>query len=155
LITIGLSAQVAAPPRRVWDALADPARLGDWHPGLAPLDAERPWPAQGARLRWRTRLRGIPLEVRETSAGAVAGERLALRIELGLFRCDATFSLAPLGGEPPRTQVGLQLQMAGELRVVGGTLDRFDVRRVATELAAARLGALREACEGGAAAPGR
>jgi hypothetical protein len=154
LITVGLSAEVAAPRARVWSALADPAELAASRPGLRAAEGGVGWPGPGATLRSRARLHGLPLEVRETSVEAVTGERLRVLLRVGLFRCDATFSLTALGGE--RTRVGLQLQVANELPVVGGTLDRFDVRRLATELAATRLAALREACEAGptAAPPG-
>jgi hypothetical protein len=145
LITVGLSAEVAAARARVWSALADPVELATWRPGLRAVDGTGRWPSGGATLLFRTRLHGIPLAVRETSLEAVPGERLHVRLRVGLFHCDATFSLAALGGE--RTRVGLQLQVVNELPVVGGTLDRFAVRRLATELAATQLMALRDWCE--------
>lgn len=150
MITVGLSAEVAAPRARVWAALADPAALAAARPGLRTAEATSRWPAPGATLVSRARLHGIPVSVRETSVEAAAGERLHVRLRVGLFRCDATFSLAVLGAG--RTRVALQLQAANELPVVGGILDRFAVRRLATELAATRLAALREACENGDAA---
>ena len=92
-------------------------------------------------------MRELPLLLHETLLEVVAGERLQARIRHGLFRYEASFTLAPLGGEPPRTRVGLQIQVANELPLVGGTLDRFAVRRLATELAATQLMALRDWCE--------
>jgi hypothetical protein len=151
LITVGLSAEVAAARARVWKALADPEELARWRPGLRAVPGPGPWPCEGATLLSRARIHGLPLEVSETAVEAAAGERLHVRLRVGLFRCEATFSLASLAAE--RTRVGLQLQVANELPLVGGTLDRFSVRRIATELAAARLAALREACEVGAPAP--
>jgi hypothetical protein len=151
LITVGLSAEVAAPRARVWSALADPVELAAWRPGLEAEPGSGSWPDAGATLLSRARVHGLPLDVRETAVDATPGERLHVRLHVGLFRCDATFSLAALG--PDRTRVGLQLQVANEIPVVGGTLDRFSVRRVATELAASRLAALRDACEAGAPAP--
>jgi len=154
LITVGFSAHVAAPCTRVWLALADPSQLAAWHPGLRPGEGAERWPDEGATLCWRARLHGIPIEVRETSVEVVEWERLHVRLELGLFRCDATYTIAPLDDGPSRTRVGLQVQAANEVPVVGGTLDRFGVRRVATEVAAARLTALREACEARGPTPG-
>lgn len=147
MITVGLSAEIAAPRARVWSALADPSELAAWRPGLTALEGSGRWPSAGATLLSRARVHGLPLEVRETSLEAAPGERLHVRLHVGLFRCDATFSL---GAHGERTRVGLQLHVANEIPVVGGTLDRFAVRRLATELAAARLAALREACEGAA-----
>lgn len=154
MITVGLSAEVAATRARVWSALADPHELAAWRPGLRAAPGTPTWPREGATLFSLARVHGLPLVVRETAVEAVAAERLHVRLRVGLFHCDAVFSLAVLAGE--RTRVGLQLQVANELPVVGGTLDRFSVRRIATELAAVRLAAFREACEAGAgaAAPG-
>lgn len=143
-----MSAAVAVPRARVWAALSDPAEVLHWRPGLvaAPIGAER-YPEPGGTVRWRCRLRELPLELRETPLEVVVGERLHARLQLGLFRFEATFTLAPLASDPPRTRVGLQVQVANEIAVVGGTLDRFGVRHFATELAATQLMALRDWCE--------
>lgn len=158
MITVGLSAEVAATRARVWSALADPGELATWRPGLRAVEDTPTWPLAGATLFSLARVHGLPLVVRETAVEAIAAERLHARLRVGLFHCDATFSLSVLAGEHTRelpgehTRVALKLEVANELPVVGGTLDRFSVRRIATELAAARLAALREACEAGAGA---
>jgi hypothetical protein len=154
VITVGLSAEVAATRARVWSALADPGELATWRPGLRAVEDTPTWPLAGATLFSLVRVHGLPLVVRETAVEAIAAERLHARLRVGLFHCDATFSLSVLAGE--HTRVALKLEVANELPVVGGTLDRFSVRRIATELAATRLAALREACEAGtgATAPG-
>ena len=148
LITVGMSAAVAVPRARVWAALADAEEVVHWRPGLlaAPAGAER-YPKPGETVRWPCRVWELPLELRETPVEVVAGERLHTRLQLGLFRFEATFTLAPLASQPPRTRVGLQVQVANEIPLVGGTLDRFGVRRLATELAATQLMALRDWCE--------
>jgi uncharacterized protein YndB with AHSA1/START domain len=143
-----MSTAVAASRARVWAALAEPGQLVHWRPGL--VRSGRPaarYPEPGETVRWSCRVRELPLELRETPLEVVAGERLHTRLELGLFRCEATYTLAPLAPDPPRTRVGLQVQVANEVAVVGGTLDRFGVRRLATELAATQLMALRDWCE--------
>jgi hypothetical protein len=118
-----------------------------WRPGLvALLEGER-YPHAGTPVRWRARVRDLPLLLYETPLEVVAGERLQARVRLGLFHYETSFTLAPLEGETPRTRVGLHIQVANELPVVGGTLDRFTVRRLATELAATELMALRDWCE--------
>jgi hypothetical protein len=143
-----MSTAVAASRTRVWAALADPGQVVRWRPGLARSRAQAfRYPEPGETVRWRCRVRELPLELRETPLEVVAGERLHARLQLGLFRFEATFTLAPLAAEPPRTRVGLQVQVANEIALVGGTLDRFGVRRLATELAATQLMALRDWCE--------
>jgi hypothetical protein len=143
-----MSTAVAAPRARVWAALVDVAEAVRWRPGLvAGLEGTGRYPEVGATVRWRCRVRELPLELVETPLELATGERLHTRLRLGLFRFEAHFSLAPLAAEPPRTRVGLQIQVANELPVVGGTLDRFGVRRLATELAATQLMALRDWCE--------
>ena len=144
-----MSAAVAVARARVWAALADSAEIVHWRPGLvsAPAGPAR-YPEPGETVRWRCRVWELPLELRETPIEVVPGERLHARLQLGLFRFETTFTLAPLAAQPPRTRVGLQVQVANEIPLVGGTLDRFGVRRLATELAATQLMALRDWCEG-------
>ena len=143
-----MSAALAAARMRVWAALTDPTEIVHWRPGLlAPLGGTERYPRAGETVRWRCRVRELPIVLRETPLEVLAGERLSSRIHLGLFRFEASFSLAPLAADPPRTRVGLQIHVANELPVVGGTLDRFAARRLATELAATELMALRDWCE--------
>jgi hypothetical protein len=143
-----MSAAVAAPRARVWAALSDPAEIVHWRPGLvAALEGAESYPKPGEPMRWRCRVRELPLVLHETPLEVVVGERLHARLCLGLFRFEAHFTLGPLATDPPRTRIGLQIQVANELPVVGGTLDRFSVRRLATELAATELMALRDWCE--------
>jgi hypothetical protein len=143
-----MSAAVVAPRARVWAALADPAEIVHWRPGLiAPVSGTDAYPRPGETVCWRCRVRELPILLRETPVEVVAGERLAARVQLGLFRFEASFTLAPLSADPPRTRVGLQIQVANGLPLVGGTLDRFAARRLATELAATELMALRDWCE--------
>jgi hypothetical protein len=143
-----MSATVAASRSRVWTALADPAQAARWRPGVvALLDARGAYPRVGGTVRWRCSVRELPIVLHETPTEVAAGERLHARLRLGLFHYEAHFTLATLTGDPTRARVGLQIQVANELPLVGGTLDRFDVRRLATELAATDLMALRDWCE--------
>jgi hypothetical protein len=143
-----MSAAVSSSRSRVWAALADPAQAARWRPGvLALLDGEGAYPRAGHTVRWRCRVRELPIVLHETPTEVVPGERLHARLRLGLFHYEAHFTLSSLAGEPTRARVGLQIQVPNELPLVGGTLDRFDVRRLATELAATDLMALRDWCE--------
>lgn len=143
-----MSATLAASRARVWSALAEPAQAVRWRPGLLePVSREEPYPRPGVAVRWRCRVRELPLLLHETPLEVVTGERLHARVRLGLFRYETSFTLAPLAADDSRTRVSLQIQVANELPVVGGTLDRFLMRRLATELAATELMALRDWCE--------
>jgi hypothetical protein len=143
-----MSTAVAAARSRVWSALADPGEAVRWRPGLvAALAGAERYPHAGEPMRWSCRVRELPIVLSETPVEVVTGERLHTRIRLGLFHFEETFTLAPLGVDPARARVGVQIQVANELPLVGGTLDRFGVRRLATELAATQLMALRDWCE--------
>jgi hypothetical protein len=143
-----MSAALTASRARVWSALAEAAEAVHWRPGLvALLPGSEHYPRAGVPVRWSCRVRELPLLLHETPLEVVAGERLQARVRLGLFHYETSFTLSPLVGESPRTRVGLQIQVPNELPVVGGTLDRFAVRRLATELAATELMALRDWCE--------
>jgi hypothetical protein len=148
VIKVGMATVLAAPRARVWAALTDPVEVARWRPGLRGAPRGAPgYPAPGAAVRWRCRVRDLPLELEETPIEIALGERLHTRFRLGLFAFEATFALAPVEGESERTRVGLQIHVGNEVPVVGGTLDRFSVRRLATELAATNLQALRDWCE--------
>ena len=143
-----MSAAVASTRSRIWAALAEPAQAARWRPGVLALEeGSGPYPTVGRTVRWRCRVRELPIVLHETPTDVAPGERLHAKLRFGLFHYEAHFTLASIAAEPGRTRVGLQIQVPNELPLVGGTLDRFDVRRLATELAATDLMALRYWCE--------
>ena len=142
-----MSAAVAGSRSRIWAALAEPAQAARWRPGVLALEpGSGPYPAVWRTVRWQCRVRELPIVLSETPTDVAPGERLHAKLRFGLFHYEAHFTIAALG-EPGRMRVGLQIQVPNELPLVGGTLDRFDVRRLATELAATDLMALRDWCE--------
>jgi hypothetical protein len=148
VIVVGLSAVVPADRAHVWRALADPAEALRWRPGsLELVEADEGYPAPGRSLRWRFRLHRLPVLVSETSVVAEPGDRLELRLRIGLFRFDAALTLADAPGRRAGTRVGLTIAARNQVPLVGGVLDRFAVRRLATDLAAAHLDALRGFCQ--------
>ncbi len=74
--TVTASIDVAATPAEVWDAVMDPARLGDWvtiHRRLRGSDEGAP--RIGFRMDQQVHLRGVSLDVRWRLVECVPGER--------------------------------------------------------------------------------
>lgn len=150
MITVGLASVMAAPRARIWTALVDPKEVVHWRPGAVPnTDPGAPYPEVGQPVRWSCRVRELPIVLHETPLEVVRGTQLRSRLRLGLFRFEEAFTLASTPGQPGRTRVGLHVCVPNEMPVVGGTLDRFAVRRLATELGGTHLQALRDWCEAG------
>ena len=139
---------VAAPRSAVWSALTDPEQIARWRPGVeATIAGAEPSPAAGRQLRFRCRLQGVPVTLEETWLEVSPGERLRSVVRFGLFRCEEAFSLAAADPDGGHTRVSLRIATPSETPLVGASLDRFAVRRFATELAATCLRALRDWCE--------
>jgi uncharacterized protein YndB with AHSA1/START domain len=148
LITLAMATVVAAPRSAVWRALTDPAEIARWRPGVeAALGAQDPLPAAGRQLRFRCRLQGVPVTFEETALEVAPDERLRCEVRFGLFRCEETFTLAAADPDGGHTRVSLRISAPSETHLIGASLDRFAVRRFATELAGTCLRALRDWCE--------
>jgi uncharacterized protein YndB with AHSA1/START domain len=145
-----MAAVVAAPRSAVWSALADPDQVVHWRPGATGLlgEAARE-PAPGRLLRLRCVLKEVPVAFEELTLEAVREERLRSELRFGLFRCEETFTLTPSDPDGGHTRVSLRIATPSETPLVGASLDRFAVRRFATELAGNSLAALRGWCEHG------
>ena len=141
-------ARIARDRERVWRARTDPAELVRWRPGLVePLGTITSYPEPGQSVRWRCRLRDVPVQLRDKPVEVAPGRRLRSELVLGLFAFEETFTLDTWGGRDA-TRVTLKIATRSEMPVVGGALDRFAVRRFATDLVAISLDALRDWCEG-------
>lgn len=148
MITVGLASVMAAPRSRIWTALVDPKEVVHWRPGsVSESPPNHAYPSVGEAVRWQCRVHDLPIILHETPLEVVPGKQLRSRLRLGLFRFEESFTLAPSPGEPGRTRVGLHVYVPNEMPIVGGTLDRFAVRRLATELGGTHLQALRDWCE--------
>ncbi len=126
----------------MWRVLSDPAAAASWLPYFGGWIGEPPTSLSArGELRFRSQLRGVPVkaEVRvlEVIPGCVRGH-----VRFGLFACEAKFSLSPEPGVAGVTRIGLVLSVENQLALVGGTLDRFEVRRLASGLAEQMLGGL-------------
>ncbi len=142
LLTLAFTAKVAASPRCVWRVLSDPTAAAAWLPSFGGWIYE-PRASLSARgeLRFRSRLCGVPVQadvrVLEVKPGCVRG-----LVRFGLLACEVKFSLSPEPGVAGVTRIGLVLSVANRIALVGGTLDRFEVRRLASGLAEQVLGGL-------------
>jgi uncharacterized protein YndB with AHSA1/START domain len=148
LITLAMATVVAAPRAVVWSALTDPDQIARWRPGVeGSVAAAEPRPAAGRRLRFRCRLQGVPVTLEESALEVVPGERLRSEVRFGLFRCEEIFALAAADPDGGHTRVSLRITAPSETPLIGASLDRFAVRRFATDLAGTCLRALRDWCE--------
>jgi hypothetical protein len=141
VITTALTAVIDAEIEAVWRAITDPTELIRWDPSaLALLEPCAGWPREGHPLLWRYQLGSVSVVLRDKPLEIVPEKRLRSSVALGSFRFEQVWSLA---GDAARTRVGLSIGAKNALPVVGGELDRFDVRRLAAEYVDGKLRGLR------------
>ena len=153
MITVSMAAVIRAPRERVWRALTSPQELIRWDDRVVALN-------QGARSgnrrcgRPQNRYRWGPVwvDLRYRPLEVVRGQRIRSEISLGLFRFEATHTLSSEDGDPSRTRLSLRLAFPNSVPVLGGCVDRFDLRRVASRLVSENIAALQSWCEGHPAA---
>lgn len=143
-----MSTAVGSDPGRVWRALSAPEELIRWDEQLeALLDPTEDYPQTGQQIRWRCRLGNISVVQHMSLLEVVPRERLRSTTRLGLFRFEETFTLDSEAGDPHRTRLQLKWIAENSIPVVGGLLDRFAVRRLATSLIDSKLRAIQKWCE--------
>ena len=143
-----MATTVSATPARVWRALTVPAEIMGWDEHLlALIDPLIGYPQEGQSVRWRYRLGGVEVVLRNSLLDVVPNERLRSSASMGLFRFDETFTLSKETGDFERTRLRLKLIAANSFPVVGGLLDRFNVRRLASEIVDRKLRSLQKWCE--------
>ena len=143
-----MSTVIGAGRARVWRALTEAAEVVRWDERVIALeDPAAEYPRVGRSVRWRYRLGSIPVVLHEQPLEVVPDSRLRSAMLLGLFRFDETFQLKAEPGDAGRTRLTLKLVASNSVPVVGGALDRFAVRRVATEFIDAKLRAVQKWCE--------
>ena len=74
-------------------------------------------------------------------------ERLQSAISLGSLRYEQTFSLQPEQGPPSRTRLGMKVQASNSIPIIGEIVDRFEVRRLASEHIDITLRSIQKWCE--------
>lgn len=151
MITIVMSRRIRAGTDRVWRALTLPDEVARWDPNIvAAIDAPPDYPKPGQHVRWRYRLHGVPLILHDRPLEVIARERLRSAISLGLFRFDETYTLRPEKNDAAHTRLGMKLIASNAVPVVGGVLDRFGVRGLATQIVATSLESIQRFCESSA-----
>ena len=144
-ITTALSAVIHAPRSKVWRALTVPAEIIRWDKSiLSLLEPADDYPSVGVEAHWRYKLGAVPVILRDRPLEIMTGRKLRSEVALGLFRFEQTWTLAD---EADATRLGVQLAAGSTIVVVGGVVDRFDVRRLAAEYVDGKLRALRSWCE--------
>ncbi len=142
-----MSAAIGASRDRVWSALTRPAELIRWDERIQSLvDPADDYPRVGRTVRWRYRLGNVTILLRDVPHEVVPLHKLRSKVAVGLLHFDETFTLSE-AAEPDRTRLGLKLVASNSLPVVGGLLDRFAVRQLASDRIDDRLRAIREWCE--------
>lgn len=140
-----MSALVHAPRSRVWRALVDPAEVARWDERALELrGVAADYQSDGQPVRWRYRVGSVPLELQDTALEVVPLQRLRLARSFGSLRFEETFSLGEEGEGD--TRLALRLAVANSVPTLGGGLDRFDVRRFASELVDESLRAIQRFC---------
>jgi hypothetical protein len=148
LITLAMSAVFAASRACIWSALSDPEQVLHWRPFVTGVLPPTPGELRRGRvLRLRCVLGAVPVVFEELALEVTREEKLRSELRFGLFRCEETFTLAAADPDGGHTRVGLRITTPSETPLVGESLDRFAVRRFATELASNSLAALRAWCE--------
>ena len=148
-----MAAVIRAPRERVWRALTSPQELIRWDDRVVAL-AQGARSGNGRRGRPQQRYRWGPVwvDLRYRPLEVVRGHRLRSEISLGLFRFEATYTLSAEDDDPTRTRLSLRIAFPNSVPVLGGCVDRFDLRRVASRLVSENIAALRRWCEGHRAA---
>jgi len=147
VITVVMGKVIGCPRARVWHALVTPGELIRWDTRRVSLEEPIPdYPAPGVSARWRCAVGGVTLPLVEEPVEVVPGKRLRCSVHLGSFEFEETYTLSD--EEPDATRLSLRLASKNKVPLLGGELDRFDVRRLTTERVDDTLCWLQTWCEG-------
>jgi hypothetical protein len=146
LITVAMSKVIRSPRARVWRALVSPDELIRWDERRISLEAPIPdYPALGSSARWRCWLGALSVERQEDPLEVIPAERLRSAVRLASFEFEETYTLA--NQAPDATRLSLRVVAKNTLPLLGGELDRFDVRRLSAERVDQTLTQLQRWCE--------
>jgi hypothetical protein len=149
-----MSTVIQAPRERVWRALSQPRERIRWDIRILSLTRPVPdYPHGDEPAHWRYQLGSVPVELIDQPVEVVPGKRLRQALSIGSFRYEQTYTLSEgsedeAGEEAGRTRLSLRFSAPeNTVPVVGGALDRFDLRRLASEIVDDSLRSLQRWCE--------
>ena len=143
-----MSTVISADSQQVWRALTTPEEVVSWDERvLGSIDAPETYPEAGQHVRWRYMLGTVPLVMHDRPSEIVPLERLTSSISVGSMRFEQTYTLHPEAGNPPKTRLGMKLVASNSVAVIGATVDRFEVRRLATDRVDTTLRSIQKWCE--------
>lgn len=147
VIAIAMSTVIHATRERVWRALSEPAELIRWDERILALEQPAPdYPHGDQTTRWRYRLGSVPVGLEDRPVEVVPGKRLRHAMAIGAFRFEETYTLSEEGEDHTRLSLRLAAP-SNPVPVVGGALDRFDVRQLAAEIVDENLRSIQTWCE--------
>ena len=143
-----MSTVVHTPRERVWRALSEPAEVIRWDERILSLEEPAPdYPSTDHVARWRYKLGSVAVELQDRPLEVLPGQRLRRAMSIGAFEFEETYTLVDEGGSA-HTRLSLRLASpSNSVPVVGGTMDRFDLRRLAAEIVDGNLRSIQKWCE--------
>jgi hypothetical protein len=146
LITVAMSKVIRSPRARIWRALVSPDELIRWDEHRISLEEPVPdYLAPGRTARWRCRLGSVTVVRSEDALEVIPAERLRSAVRIASFQFEETYTLADQ--VPDATRLSLRVVANNTLPLLGGELDRFDVRRLSAERVDQTLVQLQRWCE--------
>ncbi len=140
-----MATKVKATRERLWLALTDAEEVEAWGPGgISGIALPADYPRRGQRVRWKTHLGRVPLPMDCRVLEVDRTSRLKVELRSGLLRAEVCFTLH---GDRDEAQLGMRLVLPNAIPIVGGLLDRFAVRELASEGVDLALVSLRHWCE--------
>jgi len=148
LITIAMATVIDADRRRVWRALTEPDELVGWDRHLlAPVEEVDRYPLKGLSTRWRYRLGSVQVVLHDQVLEVARPHRLRRCLRVGSLVYDQTFQLKSDPDLPAHTLLSVRLTAENSVPLVGETVNRFEVRRIASEHVDETLRSVRSWCE--------
>lgn len=148
MITIAMATVIDADRRRVWRAITEPDELVGWDRHLlAPVEDVGGYPCRGLATRWRYRMGSIQVVLHDLVVEVARPHRLRRCLRVGSLAYDQTFHLTSDPDTPEHTQLSIRLTAENSVPLIGETVSRFEVRRIASTHVDETLRSVRSWCE--------
>jgi uncharacterized protein YndB with AHSA1/START domain len=139
------TAEIAAPPERVWELLVDPAQRLRWVDELVATVPDRPPTGVGDEFVLKIREGGDVVDYRGEVTAFDPLRRYAVRMRRGALEIGLDHRLDDLGGGRTRLAVDVTTTSSNRLLRLGGSL----LSGAAARVLGTQLGRLREVAEQG------